>query len=182
VYFIEHSPRLGAYSGEDAVRYAVTYALHPNKSYRYLAYHGDGGGDCSNFISQCLKAGGAPMVYSGPRPWWYNNRGTPDIRDDTWSVSWSVANSLYWCLKTRGRLKLPGLKGIEVNDMDSLERGDLIQYEDVNSIIYHSVIITNFGYDRGVRIPLVSQHSFEGLNIPYMKPKASRMHFMKISI
>lgn len=163
-----------SYSGKDASSYAYTHALKPNPSYRYFASHGDGGGDCSNFISQCLRAGGAPMAYSGPWPWWY--------KDHAWSLSWSVAHSLYWCLKERGKLNLPGLKGIEVPDIDMLNIGDVIQYEDKFKKVYHSAIITDFTYDRGSRLPLISQHSYDALNVSHIKPKAVRMHFMKIVI
>lgn len=168
------------YMRERAVEYAVRHALEPNPSYRYFAVHGDGGGDCSNFISQCLRAGGAPMDYGSPRPWWYNNKGGAGAAKHTWSVSWAVAHSLYWCLKVRGSMNLPGLKASEVTDIDMLEPGDVIQYENHKGLIYHSTIITSFSYEKGARVPLISQHSFDGLNISYVKPAAKKMHLMKI--
>jgi cell wall-associated NlpC family hydrolase len=170
------------YSRDDAVRYAVRYALTPNTFYRYLPGRGDGGGDCSNFVSQCLKAGGAHMEYSLPRPWWYKGNGTQDTRGDTWSVSWAVAHSLYWCLKVRYKLNLTGLKGMEVSDLNLLERGDIIQYENNREVIYHSAIITGFIYQGGKKVPLISQHSFDALNISYIKPAAKKMHFIKIIV
>lgn len=171
-----------SYSRENAVRYAVAHALEPNPAYRYFAVHGDGGGDCSNFVSQCLLYGGAPMDYRSQRPWWYNSKGTKNSNGDTWSVSWTVAHSLYWCLKIRGEMGLPGLKGIEVSDISILERGDVIQYENKNKVVYHSAIITALGYEWGMKVPFISQHSFDGLNISHIKPTAARMHFMKIVI
>ncbi|MDF2672138.1 MAG: methylase [Clostridiales bacterium] len=165
-----------------AVKYAVNYAIKPNPHYRYFAVHGDGGGDCSSFISQCLYAGGAQMIYDQLRPWWYNTNGTALINKHTWSLSWSVANSLYWCLKLRGKSSLVGLKGIEVQNIEALELGDIIQYENYSGAIYHSAIITDFTYKRGIKEPLISQHSFNALNISYIKPKAKRMHLMKIIV
>lgn len=169
------------YNRKSAVSYALNYALKPNPGYRYFNAHGDGGGDCSNFVSQCLRAGGAQMDYNSSRPWWYKSRGS-NQNHDTWSVSWAVAHSLYWCLKSRGKLKLPGLKGVEINDINMLEIGDIIQYEDNKGIIYHSGIITDFAIEKGERIPLISQHSFDAINTSYIKSKAVRMHFMKIVI
>lgn len=174
--------RQSNYSRRAAVKYAVDYAIKPNPLYRYFAVHGDGGGDCSSFISQCINAGGAPMFYDQPRPWWYNTNGTALINKHTWSLSWSVANSLYLCLKTRGTSNLNGLKGIEVQSIESLELGDIIQYENNTGAIYHSAIITAFTNERGLKEPLISQHSYNALNISYIKPKAKKMHLMKIIV
>lgn len=173
---------LNSYRRQNAVSYGVKFALNPNPAYRYFPEHGDGGGDCSNFISQCLRAGGAPMDYTSERPWWYSSNGTADVNEHTWSVSWSVAHSLYWCLKVRNELNLPGLKGLEVPDINMLELGDIIQYEDYTGKIYHSAIITSFSYNGGVKLPLITQHTFNALNISYVKPAAKKMHFMKIKI
>lgn len=170
------------YARGAAVKYAVTYAIKPNPLYRYFASHGEGGGDCSSFVSQCLHAGGAAMVYDKSKPWWYNRNGTTIVTRHTWSFSWSVAGSLYWFLKTRGTSKANGLKGIEVKNIDELELGDIIQYENASGAIYHSAIVTAFSYERGIREPLISQHSFNALNISYIKPKAKRMHLMKIIV
>ena len=41
----------------DAVRYAAAWALSRNPVYPDFT---NMGGDCANFISQCLRAGGAP--------------------------------------------------------------------------------------------------------------------------
>lgn len=170
------------YFRKAAVKYAVTYAVNPNPAYRYFASHGDGGGDCSSFVSQCLYAGGAPMANTGPKPWWYNTNGSTMINRHTWSFSWSVANSLYLCLKGRGNTNQKGLKGIEVPSIETLELGDVIQYENHTGAIYHSAIITAFTHERGQRIPLISQHSFNALNISYIKPKAKKMHLIKIVV
>lgn len=170
------------YSRKDAVKYAKTYAIKPNPFYRYFAVHGDGGGDCSSFISQCLRAGGAAMVYDYPRPWWYNTNGTIIVSKHTWSLSWSVANSLYWFLKTRGTSNIKGLMGIEIQSIEGLELGDIIQYESNSGSIYHSAIVTAFTYERGMKEPLISQHTFNALNISYIKPKAQKMHLMKIIV
>lgn len=170
------------YSRRSAVKYTLDYALNPNPSYRYFKIFGDGGGDCTNFVSQCLRAGGAPISLGAKWPWWYNSNGSSNVNKHTWSLSWSVAGSLYWCLKSRGKLSMKGLKGIEVEDMDMLELGDVIQYEKGSGKIYHSAIITSFTIDGGMRVPLISQHSYDLLNVTHIKPAANKMHFMKIII
>jgi vacuolar-type H+-ATPase catalytic subunit A/Vma1 len=170
------------YSRENAVSYARRFAMNPNPEYRYFASWGDGGGDCSNFVSQCLRAGGARMSYAQPAAWWYNNSGSLSKKQHSWSISWSVAHSLYWCLRERGKKNLAGLRGIEVRYIEMLERGDVIQYEDNRGIIYHSAIITDFTINRGIKEPLISQHSFNAVDIYYVKEKARKMHFMKVIV
>lgn len=167
------------YSRASAVKYALTYALHPNPEYRYFPLIGNSSGDCANFISQCLKAGGAPMDFNPSASWWYNNQGTKDTKDDSWSLSWTVAHSLYWFLKIKQEKKLPGLKGLEISDVHMLIPGDVILYEDQNGLIFHSAIITAIS---SANEPLVSHHSYEALNVPFRRSDAYKMHFMKISI
>jgi hypothetical protein len=157
------------YSRISAANYAIKYALKPNSKYRYFSPSGNIGGDCTNFISQCLIAGGAAMVYNS-HPWWYNSKAC--------SLSWSVANSFYKCITERAKLQLPGLKGIEVLNFRRLELGDLILYEDSKGTIYHSAIITSFNFDT----PLVSQHTYNAANVSPIKSKARKMHFIKIEI
>src|SRR5699024_5993085 len=75
--------------------------------------------DCTNFVSQCLFAGGAKMWGYPDRlnGWWYEG--------DTWSLSWSVSHSLYWYLKG-------GAGPLSVEERSSareLEIGDVICYD-----------------------------------------------------
>lgn len=169
------------YSRERAVYYALKYGLNPNPDYAYFASHSGGGGDCTNFVSQCLHAGGIQMDF-GPRwSWWYRRVSAYHPQTDRWSLSWAVANSLYRCLKSRHKLNMQGLRGLEVNDTGLLEIGDVIQYENFDGMIYHSAIITGFEYLGGRRQPLISQHSFDAVNIPYMKSSSKAAHFIRIA-
>lgn len=49
--------------------------------------------DCTNFVSQAVLAGGAPMKGYPDQlhGWWYEG--------ESWSLSWAVAHSMYWFLK-----------------------------------------------------------------------------------
>lgn len=75
--------------------------------------------DCTNFVSQCIYAGGAPMWGSPNRErgWWYGG--------NNWSFSWAVAHSLRWYLS--GATK--GIKGVEVTTAEQLIPGDVICYD-----------------------------------------------------
>lgn len=68
------------YSYKDAVAYADKYAMSYNPAY---PNYNSIGGDCANFVSQCLYAGGLPMTDG----WFY--------RDGSRSGSWSLANGLF---------------------------------------------------------------------------------------
>src|SRR5699024_3275261 len=93
-----------------AVKYAERWWNDYNPEYQKFKV------DCTNFVSQCLRAGGAPMRGAPNRGngWWYQH--------DNWSYSWSVANALRWYLS--GSTK--GLKGKTVETAEELVPGDVI--------------------------------------------------------
>lgn len=108
--------------------------------------------DCSNYVSQCLFAGGAPMNYTGRRNsgWWYRGRmGGQEL----WSYSWAVAESLqFFLLTSRG-----GLRATEVETAGELELGDVISYDwDGDGRFQHSVVVTAKDPDG---MPLVNAHT-----------------------
>ncbi len=165
------------YNRVAATNYAIKYALEPNKEYKYFKSINEGGGDCTNFVSQCLKAGGAPMDYNKQRPWWYH------LKQGKASICWAVAHSLYWYLKTNQSSKRNVIKGLEVEDIRELEIGDVIFYENYHDIIFHATIITSFIEDSGVMEPLISQHTINQLNATYKKSYAyKKAHFLKITL
>ncbi|HCJ58387.1 MAG TPA: methylase [Clostridiaceae bacterium] len=171
--------RQNRYNRARAVNYAKTFALSPNPGFKYFQIYETLGGDCTNFISQCLLAGGAPMTYTTEYAWWYNKSGTYDTNDDRWSVPWAVAHSLYWTLKVNNNSNIDAAKGLEVGSAAMLELGDLIFFEDDNGVIFHSTIVTGYSpIDT-----LISQHTYEALNIPYIRSwEAKRYHYLKIRV
>jgi hypothetical protein len=161
------------YNRGAAVGYAYRYALKPNPAFRYFPL-ANTGGDCSNFLSQCLSAGGIPMNSQ----WWYKKGNPSTTNDDTWSQTWTIAHSLYWYLKSNAQSGAYGPKGFETTDKQSLQSGDFVYFEDNRGIMFHSAIITSIS---GTQI-LVAQHSYEALNIPYQNSwPASKIHFLKIT-
>ncbi|MHA6251592.1 amidase domain-containing protein [Oceanobacillus sp. CAU 1775] len=102
-----------SYDRAEAVRYAERWWNDYNPAFRRFA------DDCTNYISQCLLAGGAPMRGAPNREvgWWYQG--------DNWSFSWSVAHSLRWYLSG----STTGLQASEVASAEVLEPGDVICYD-----------------------------------------------------
>ncbi|MFN2746798.1 MULTISPECIES: amidase domain-containing protein [Bacillus] len=110
-----------------AVRYAETFWNKRNPAYKNFE------DNCTNFISQCLRAGGAPMRG-------YPNRGTGWwMQNHSWSYSWTVANSLRSFLS---RSKA-GLRSVQVKNAAELTEGDVIFYDfNGDGRFDHSVIVT----------------------------------------
>ncbi|WP_285517596.1 amidase domain-containing protein [Thermolongibacillus altinsuensis] len=96
-----------------AVRYAETWWNDYNPAFKKFAV------DCTNFISQCLYAGGIPMTGYPNRikGWWMKN--------NQWSHSWAVAHSFRWHLSG----SRTGIQTIEKKSPDELFLGDVICYD-----------------------------------------------------
>jgi hypothetical protein len=109
------------YNREEAVAYAHRHWNSPNPQFR--TFEED---DCTNFVSQCLFAGGFPMEPSASRSrgWWYRWGATRS--QDLWSYSWTVAHSLYLYLRGKAR---QGVQVIQMESADQLELGDVICYD-----------------------------------------------------
>lgn len=154
------------YNRNAAVNYAVKYGMHPNPQCPFYQ-----GNDCTNFVSQCLRAGGCKNHFHPTHPWWCIGNKT--------SICWSVAGSLYWYIKVCTKENKVGIKAktmiIEGNDnynktiADTIELGDIIQYINFHDRIQHSAIITDFVEMDGLKQPLVSHHTYEAVNVPWRK-------------
>jgi len=125
-----------------AVQYAERWWNTYNPAYKKFEV------DCTNFISQCLHVGGAPMRG-------YPNRGTGWwLQNKNWSYSWAVANSLKIYL---GNSKT-GLRAKEVSSPDQLLLGDVICYDfEGDGRFNHNTIVT--GKD-AYGMPLVNAHTY----------------------
>ncbi|WP_261303874.1 amidase domain-containing protein [Paenibacillus andongensis] len=147
----ESAPRKIIYNRAKVVQYAETWWQTPNPKYEEFEV------DCTNFVSQCLFAGGAPMDYTGKRDlgWWYaGKKGNHEL----WSFSWAVANSLQTFLSRSRR----GLKGHAVDDPRELQPGDTISYDwDGDGRYQHNTIV--IGKDAN-GMPLVNAHTYNSRN------------------
>lgn len=96
-----------------AVQYAERWWNSPNPAYINFEVN------CTNFISQCLHAGGASMRGYPNRSsgWW--------MQHNNWSYSWSVANSMRIFLTN----SKAGLRAEKVESAEQLMPGDVICYD-----------------------------------------------------
>lgn len=131
-----------SYNRHQAVAYAHAYWNSYNPDFKKFA------DDCTNYISQCLFAGGLPLDVSNSRSkgWWYRGDGKRAI----WSYSWAVAHSLERYLRQR--------KGVTVVPRATdLRLGDVICYDwEGDGRWNHNTIVT--GFDENGE-PLVNAHT-----------------------
>ncbi|KOP65034.1 hypothetical protein AMS62_07090 [Bacillus sp. FJAT-18019] len=146
VYSAGSSPRSARYDREAAAAYAERWWDSGNPEFEEFEV------DCTNYISQCLFAGKAPIHYTGKREsgWWY--KGYINKRE-WWSYSWAVSNSFALYLNN----STSGLRAERVQRPEQLMLGDVIVYDwDGDGAFQHSTIVTAF--DAG-GMPLVNAHT-----------------------
>ncbi|RDU35274.1 hypothetical protein DRW41_19370 [Neobacillus piezotolerans] len=130
------------YDRRKAVQYAERWWNSHNPAFRKFDV------DCTNYISQCLYAGGAPMrgYPNRGQGWW--------MRGQNYSYSWAVANSLRWYLAG----SKAGLKAREVGSPDELIPGDVICYDFQGDgrFDHNTIVVAKDGYG----MPLVNAHTY----------------------
>jgi len=132
------------YNPRKAVEYSEQYWNTANSVYPHF------NDDCTNFISQCLYAGGIPMLFSKEKTkgWWIRTG-----KGNEWSYSWTVAHSLYLLLKSG---KEP-MRAVAVNSPEELVPGDIICYDfDGDGRFQHNTIVVAKDWDN---MPLVNAHT-----------------------
>lgn len=123
------------YDRRAAVEYALKWAYSANPSYYYFDAIG---GDCTNYISQCLYAGCGVMNYSRENGWYY-------ISADERAPSWTgVVFLRRFLLGNAGA----GVYGEEA-PLGVLRRGDLVQLENAEGRFYHTLIISHIAAGGG---------------------------------
>lgn len=130
--------RTNIYNSSQAIYYARTYALNYNKQYN--SFSGIGG-DCTNFVSQCVHAGGIPLSYV-----W-----------KPYSNPWIRVHELYSYLLRMGH-------GIDITKSSNYSPGCIVQfYANTKGYYSHSGILTekltNGDY-------LYCCHSYDKLDYP----------------
>ena len=129
------------------IRYAEKWALSRNPAYYDFE---DIGGDCTNFISQCLYAGGAVMNFTPDTGWYYRS-----VNDR--AAAWTGVEQFFRFITSN---KGVGPFGRTV-PLTNTAVGDVIQLC-LRDGCYHSLLVTDIR--RGVIF--VSAHSYDALDRP----------------
>ena len=116
------------YNRGKAVDYAQKYALTPNPKFYFF---GGIGGDCTNFVSQCLLAGGCTMNFTQYYGWYYKSESSR-------SPSWTAVAYLLRFLLDNNEVG-PFAKIVKPEE---IELGDVILLQQNPSHFNHSVIVS----------------------------------------
>lgn len=144
------------YDAAKAVEYAKRWALSRNPLFPNFAGIG---GDCTNFISQCLLAGGATMNDTRDYGWYYFS---PENRAPAWSGVEFLYKFLTGAPDFRQENGGEGPYARQISFAEGLREGDIVQLANEEGDFYHTLLIT--GFDG--RIPLVCAHNDDA----YMRP------------
>ncbi len=139
------------YDRPKALAYAHRWALGRNPQYLDFS---NLGGDCTNFISQCLFAGIGVMNYTQSTGWYYidGNRKAP---------AWTAVRYLHrFLLENAGQ----GPYGAVVTP-DKIIPGDIIQLLNPLGAYYHSLFVLEKSGDE----IYIAAHSYDS----YMRPLSS---------
>lgn len=116
------------YIRERAVLYARKYALARNPL--FFSFAGIGG-NCTNFVSQCVLAGSCVMNYTPIYGWYY-------LSTNRRSASWTGVEFFYNFMTQNTDV---GPFGV-LSTLSQAEIGDVIQLQNDEGIFYHTIIIS----------------------------------------
>lgn len=133
--------RTREYNRKKVVDYAKKWAYARNKKYYDFEKIG---GDCTNFVSQCIYAGSNKMNYDRNNGWYYNS-----VNDR--SPSWTGVQFLYdFLLNNNGVGPFASMVA-----EDEIQLGDIIQLSFDGKVYSHNLVVVSTGDIR------VAAHSFD---------------------
>ena len=121
------------YNRSRSLLYARRWAYRRNPLFFDFA---GSGGNCTNFVSQCILAGSCIMNFTETFGWYY-------ISTDDRAPAWTGVEFLYNFLISNSGV---GPFGYEAEVRD-LQVGDVVQLMNSDGVFYHTLIVT--GYSDG---------------------------------
>lgn len=126
------------YNRRRAVEYARRWALSRNPL--FIDFTGQGG-NCTNFVSQCIFAGAPVMNYTPTFGWYY-------VSPENRAPAWSGVDELYSFLT--GAPDFTSVNGgygpyaTDARRSETVDVGDVIQLANERGEFYHTLIISAF--------------------------------------
>ena len=160
--------RNGAYERGKAVAYAHKWAFGRNPAY----YNFEGiGGDCTNFASQCVHAGGGVMNFTPTFGWYYVNASR---RAPAWT-----GVVYFWNFLTRAARSV-GPVG-EPCGLAELQPGDIIQLSFDGATYQHNPVVVSVGREPAPDNILVAAHTDDADNRPLSTYSFQKMRCLHIT-
>ena len=162
------------YNRAFAVEYARRWALSRNPL--FVDFTGSGG-NCTNFVSQCLLAGSSVMDFTPTFGWYYRS-----VEDR--APAWSGVEQLYDFLTGSGDFSgfdAQGPYAVLAQRREEIEVGDVVQLADRTGDFYHTLIISGITEDD----ILVCAQSDDALDRPlssYNYASLRVLHVMGVAI
>ena len=146
------------YDHQAAANYSNAYWSSYNLAYKNF---NPVGGDCANFVSQSLRAGGQPDDGS----WYYRNAGG-STADDGWTYAWVNNQGLRdWARNT--------MRGIAYTNYAQLMVGDFINYDwNWDGTYDHVTIVVQAGTNA-----LINSHNSDRYHYPYNYGSSQGMQY-----
>jgi hypothetical protein len=162
------------YNRARAVEYAKRWALSRNPLFYDFT---GGGGNCTNFVSQCMLAGSLVMNPTETFGWYYVN---VDNRAPSWTGVREFYEFMCGLSDFASKTERQGPFCEEV-PRERVEIGDVVQLSNMSGVFYHSLIVS--GFDNGDI--LVCAQSNDALDRPlstYTYAVARFLHVQGINI
>ncbi|WP_129600560.1 amidase domain-containing protein [Anaerophilus nitritogenes] len=155
------------YNRQKAIEYAIYWALKRNPKYSDFEKMG---GDCTNFASQVLYAGGCPMNYS-TYGWYYNH-----LNDR--APAWTGVKYFHKFITNN---KGVGPIGKEV-DIKDIELGDIVQinFQEDDDFDHTPVVINILPGVKTIDKILIAAHSIDRLYYPLSNYNFKKIRFIHI--
>ncbi len=158
--------KLFTYDRIRAVNYARKWAHGRNPKYADFQKMG---GDCTNYASQVLNAGGCPMNYN-QYGWYYRS-----LKDR--APAWTSVQALYnFLISNKGRGPV-----VEEVDIKEMQIGDLVQLQFGNDDVFdHTPVIVDIDGFKRIENILIGAHTIDRLDYPLSNYSVKKMRFLHI--
>ena len=157
------------YLRERAVEYALRWALSRNPLFPDFT---GVGGDCTNFVSQCILAGSCVMNFTPDFGWYYYS---PTSRAPAWSGVSYFYDFLTGAPDFAEQNGGVGPYGAEATTQQ-IRPGDVVQLANDQGVYYHTLIVTDTQGDD----LLVSAHTDDARNRPLSTYNYATARFLHV--
>ena len=128
------------------------------------------GGDCTNFISQCLLAGGIEMDNSSKLGWYYSSSYDR-------AYAWTGVNEFFSYATKNNKNIGPKIRLVDINQ---IEVGDIVQIVSYGEVFHHNLLITKILGEKVYQNILVTCHTIDAKNKKLSDYFIKQIRFLKV--